>query len=184
MDIESSDNINPALNPETAAAESEIQGLIQSANENTEETRSFMEPKPPKRRGGRPRKNPDDPKWRSQDSAGNADKPTEGEPERPQFDSSTACKLVFGVASNLLVRATRCEGAALLPGEVDALGTVWSKVLDRYMPEFLNAHGDLLTALTVTASVGMRINVELQREYERRKAEKSNVNVVQSEVVK
>lgn len=170
---------DPARDSDTAANESAIGDLINQANEEAAEGRTFMEPKVPKGKAGRKRKNPNDPKWGASGSTAEATPPPE--PEAPPVDYSAACRGLFAVMSSSLVRATKCPDAALTGDEIGALGDSWGKVIARYAPAFLNSHAELIGALAVTGAVGFRIKSVLEAEIIRRKAEAA-ATVVNAEV--
>ena len=151
-----------------------ISRLIDQAQDDQGATRPLMEPKAAgaagKRRPGRPRKNPEDPKWGEREAQAAAEAVPPGP---PPFDATSAFRDFFKVSSRILVAKTQVEECALQDAEVEGLATSWGAVANQYMPAFLAKHGPLLAATMVTTSVAMRLNATLQAEIERRKAERA-----------
>lgn len=191
LNVEQPASPNPEQNPDTVAGESAIESLINQANEaehHDPDARGFMEPKTStKGKGGRKRKNPDDPKWARIDAQkaqgpnpqGNTSQPG-GTATPPPNDAKTmgadfsiAIRGLFAVGSNALVKATKCPDVALSDEELKSLGDVWGAVAAKYMPQYLNDHAELVSAIVVTGAIGLRIHNVMEKEIARRQAEKA-----------
>jgi hypothetical protein len=161
--------VTPQPKVETEIAEAEIENLINQAQQTESESRPFMQPKATtEKRRGRPRKNPDDPKWTGGNASTNQNE--QANPETPPADFKEPCKLLFTMLSGLLEKSTKCPDMALMPPEIDALGNSWGAVCNRYMPNILGAHAELVIALTISAPVAIRLHTVAQMEIEKRKA--------------
>jgi len=159
----------PEVN-ESVLGFAEIEGLINQAQDSAQDSRTLMSPKSSERRkNGRPRKNPEDPKWtQSKEQA-----PPEAAPQIPAFDATPGCRSIFKVASRVLVSKTGLEECALHSQEIEELATTWGMVANQYMPAFLAEFGPLIAACGVTAGVAIRLNSTIQAEIDRRRAEQA-----------
>lgn len=163
---------DPKQNPDVIPGISAIEGLIDQASEASHSSRPLMQPKSvsEKRKNGRPRKNPDDPKWQTESGAQPEAAP---QPQIPTFDATSACRDLFKVTSRLIVTQTGVEACALHETEIESLATTWGSVANQYMPAFLAQHGPIIAACAVTAGVAIRLNQTIQSEIDRRKAEQA-----------
>lgn len=169
------DPVNPAEAVDTAAGESALADLIDRAHQDQSDSRPLMTPKDgsPRKKMGRPRKNPDDPRWQG-GSARSAE--PEGPPPPqgpPPFDATPLCKDTFKMLSRVIVAQTGVEACALQQDEIDTLGAAWGMVCNQYMPVVLSQYGPLIAACSVSATVALRLKSTVDAEIERRKAERA-----------
>ena len=157
-------------------AQNSVEGLIKQANETQGENRGFMEPKDSvkKSKGGRPRKDPNDPKWANRTVPG-PQAQSGVMPATPGVniaaDFLPAFKGLFTVSSGMLVRSTGLKETALDPSEIEGLSMAWSAVAARYLPAAMQQYAELIGAVTITGAVGYRIYSVVHVEIERRKRE-------------
>lgn len=129
-----------------------LDDLIQSSAEVAEGQRDFMAPQSSvRKKRGRPTKE----EAAEKAASAEANEPTE--PPPPVIDTKPACEMAFNLASSYLVRTTGEKRMALMPEEIDALATVWGKVLDKHLPAILGEYALEIAALAVTGQVATRI---------------------------
>lgn len=143
----------PKISPEQALNAKALGSLIDSATELEGEGRQFMEPAATavKKKRGRP-SNAEKAERETQTPP-----PAATPPGAPPFDCKPACRTIFGITSAWIVRYTEQPAMALLPGEVDGLGDAWGAVCNRYIPDFLAEHGEIVAAVAITGAVSMRL---------------------------
>lgn len=152
----------------------ELDALIGQSEQVESSARQFMEPQSatPKKKRGRPSNAEKAERQSSEES-----RPSQPLPESdPRFDCKPACRLIFGVTSAWIVRYTEEPKMALYDQEIAALGDAWGAVAERYLPAFLNQYGEIVGALAVTGTVGIRlyhVSSQLVEEKQRRRREEN-----------
>lgn len=169
--VQNVESVNPAENPQTAVGEDALADLIERAASDQGGSRPLMTPKDGTTKIGRPSRS--DPRYKGKNKKLGGEEVAAdpaAPPGPPPFDATGACKEFFKVASKVLVAKTGVADCALLPEEIDGLGSAWGAVANQYMPVVLAQYGPLILACSITGSVIMRLNVVAQNEIERRKA--------------
>lgn len=170
-------------------ATEELRALAQEAAAESSDDRKFMEPK---KKTGRKRKNPDDPKWQKID----AERAQKEEPQSSKSPddillpsgasafSKNACRGSFKLLGAVIVRTTGLPDTAPTDSELEDLSEMWGRVVDQYAPQVVAKYGNLIGAGTVTFAYLVRVKGSIDLEIERRLAEKERQEAAEAAAAK
>lgn len=144
---------NAELNPEINSQINSLNDLGQKAAEAQNESRTFMDPKPPKSKRGRPKKEkPEDAKT---EEKANPDAPP---PIDPTFIMLS--QQMCGVVSSTVVSVTGIPQNAMTPEERGGGEAILAALLQKYAPTALSAYGLEISALTVFGMYFWRVKMQ------------------------